>query len=233
MFVRLGGCNLACSWCDTPHAVFFDTRKAALHREGKTYDPKVELTRADVQTVVDSIQSILGQQGGLVVFSGGEPMLQIQGILSVIAKATEKYRHNLSFAIETAGTIMPPDEAMLKGNWLHFTVSPKLANSNNPIDKRLNVDALRSLNYVHHADFKFVVSAFDTSREHIKHQLEEIRRIRELVGMPNSRIWLMPEGTDAETLIESGRVAAELACANGWNYTQRTHILTWGSERGH
>jgi len=231
MFVRLGGCNLACSWCDTPHAVFFDERKAKLHRDQRTYDPKVELSRWSPQAIAEAVKRKLHPLGGgLVVFSGGEPMLQEAGIAETIKEVGNR---RFRFAIETAGTIAPKILTYENLEDLHFTVSPKLSNSNNAIEKRLNVEALRMLNYACHADFKFVVQAFDTSAEHVGEQIAEIKRIQELAGIPNSRMWLMPEGTDEEVLICGGAAVANLSCANGWNFTQRTHILTWGSERGH
>lgn len=45
-------------------------------------------------------------------------------------------------------------------------------------------------------------------------------------------VYVMPEGTDAETLMARMRELAEPVLARGWVLTPRLHILLWGDERG-
>src|SRR5246500_572248 len=56
VFVRLTGCNLRCSWCDTEYSFY----------GGKKMTP---------EQVLDEVES-LSPNGGLVEITGGEPMLQ-------------------------------------------------------------------------------------------------------------------------------------------------------------
>lgn len=56
VFVRLTGCNLRCSWCDTEYSFY----------GGK---------RMSVEQVLDEVRR-LSPSGGLVEITGGEPMLQ-------------------------------------------------------------------------------------------------------------------------------------------------------------
>jgi 7-carboxy-7-deazaguanine synthase len=56
VFVRLTGCNLRCSWCDTEYSFY----------GGKKMTP---------ERVFDEVQR-LSRNGGLVEVTGGEPMLQ-------------------------------------------------------------------------------------------------------------------------------------------------------------
>ena len=63
VFVRLGGCNLACSWCDTEF------------ENGNTYQSTDRL----VQSIVSSTKAMSNQYSNekpLVVITGGEPLRQ-------------------------------------------------------------------------------------------------------------------------------------------------------------
>jgi len=81
MFLRLSGCNLECSWCDTKYA--------------KTGE---ELS---VTQIVDTLLSYLPRR---VVISGGEPLLQ-QNDLRLVVNAL--HDNNVIIEVETNGTIIP------------------------------------------------------------------------------------------------------------------------------
>ncbi|HET9319772.1 MAG TPA: 7-carboxy-7-deazaguanine synthase QueE, partial [Bryobacteraceae bacterium] len=99
IFVRTSGCNLRCSWCDTPYTSW--------HPEGTEF----------------SLDEILGQveayPARYVVVTGGEPMIAPE-----IVSLTERLRaRGLHITIETAGTVFAPVACDL------MSISPKLANS--------------------------------------------------------------------------------------------------------
>jgi 7-carboxy-7-deazaguanine synthase len=52
------------------------------------------------------------------------------------------------------------------------------------------------------------------------------------IGGDNSRVVLMPEGTDAATLAERGRWLVEICKREGYRFSPRLHIDLWGAERG-
>src|SRR4030067_354999 len=56
VFVRLAGCNLSCSWCDTPYA--------------RVPDEATELT------VVEVIEKVGGYDCPIIEITGGGPLLQ-------------------------------------------------------------------------------------------------------------------------------------------------------------
>lgn len=86
VFVRLGGCNLQCSGCDTEY----------------TNGAKV----MSVIAIFEEIQKVAdGRQTNLVVISGGEPFRQN------ISYLVDQLHHNKVIAqIETNGVLKPQDE---------------------------------------------------------------------------------------------------------------------------
>ena len=122
--------------------------------------------------------------------------------------------------IETAGTLVPTPE--LVGLVDQFNVSPKLANSGNPLERRYKPDVLRGLEATGKAVFKFVAAAAS--------DLDEVAAVVGECGL--SSVWVMPEGTSADVV--RGRMAAlvEPVLARGWNMTPRLHVELWGDKRG-
>ncbi|HEX2849089.1 MAG TPA: 7-carboxy-7-deazaguanine synthase QueE [Acidimicrobiales bacterium] len=204
-FVRLGRCDLACSFCDTPYTW-----------DWSRFDPAVELHRRTVSDVAGAIEEM---DVGLVVVTGGEPLLQQR---TLIALLDVLHARSFEIEIETAGHHAPAPEVVALVH--RFNVSPKLESSGNPRDRRYKPDVLRGLVATGKAAFKFVATA--------ERDLDEINEIVEACALPPAAVWVMPEGTDATTVVERGRALAEPVLARGWNLTTRLHVLLWGDERG-
>ena len=79
LFIRLAGCTRECSFCDTQY-----------HKEGK--DMKID----------DIIKTINQSKMDIVVWTGGEPMLQIRDILTIVPRVQKEHH------LETNGDILPP-----------------------------------------------------------------------------------------------------------------------------
>jgi 7-carboxy-7-deazaguanine synthase len=135
VFVRTSGCNLRCSWCDTPYTSW--------QPEGSEFS-------------LDRIMNEVSQYPARhVVVTGGEPMIAPE-----IANLTERLREQrLHITIETAGTVYVPVACDL------MSISPKLANSTPEghwaaqHDRlRLQPDILRRLIAGHDYQLKFVVA---------------------------------------------------------------------------
>jgi hypothetical protein len=45
-------------------------------------------------------------------------------------------------------------------------------------------------------------------------------------------VYVMPEGTTPEGLIETTRVLADAVAARKWHFTQRLHVLAFADARG-
>ena len=81
VFVRLAGCNLSCSWCDTPYA--------------RGPDEAIEMT------IVEVIEKVGGFDCPLVEITGGEPLMQEEAIDLAGALLESGYR----VLIETNGSV--------------------------------------------------------------------------------------------------------------------------------
>lgn len=224
-WTRLGGCDQVCSWCDTPQTWVYDERHAKKHQAHVLYDPKVELHRESVDELV---RSMLRHYLRHFVFTGGETLLQLEPVSQVISGVNEESYDHPFFEIETAG-IHPAGELAHYDN-VHFNVSPKLASSGNPIEKRRNPAAIASLLDCRSV-FKFVVDTREPSQALL--DIEEIHELAYEWSLPPNRIWLSPCGFTESEVIFGMRQLEPIAIENGWNLSSRLHILMHGNERGH
>lgn len=202
-FIRLGRCNLACTFCDTPYTWRWSD-----------HDPAVELTERSVE---DLVAQVAAMGVPLVVVTGGEPLLQQSRLVPLVEALGGR---GMEVEIETAGTLAPSDDLVAAVE--RFNVSPKLANSGNPKELRSKPDVLRAFERTGKAGFKFV--AVDET------DLDEIEAIVAESGLTD--VWVMPEGTDPEELVTRSRRLIDPVLARGWNFTTRLHVLLWGDRRG-
>jgi 7-cyano-7-deazaguanosine (preQ0) biosynthesis protein QueE len=201
-FVRLGRCNQQCVWCDEPQTWAWDR-----------FDAVAELHE---MAIVDVVAAVDAMDVDMVVVTGGEPLLQQQALEELLRVFNQR---GMRVEIETAGTIAA---ALADGLVDQWNVSPKLANSGNPLERRYKPDLLRAFEATGRAAFKFV--ACEPS------DLDEVEAIVDECCLTN--VWIMPEGTDANTLERRSSVLADDVVKRGWNLSTRLHILLWGDRRG-
>ena len=116
VFVRLTGCNLRCSWCDSEYS-FYGGRK---------------MTQEEVMEEVRR----LSPAGGLVEITGGEPMLQARDVVPLMQGLLEE---NYKVLLETSGE--RPLESVPAG--VIKIVDVKCPNSGEPQSFHMeNLDAL-------------------------------------------------------------------------------------------
>lgn len=209
-FLRLGGCNLACRWCDTPYT--WDWTGAA--DGGHAYRPADELHPMGEDAV---LERLLAYPVDLVVVSGGEPLSQQRRLLGVVRALRAAGRE---IEIETNGTVTPLPELIETG--VRFNVSPKLSHSGDPERRRIVPDALEAFAGTPNAVYKFVC------RE--RADLDEVAEITARFGL--RPVWIMPIGSTPGQLVRGLEELADEVVGRGWNMTGRLHLLTWGDRRG-
>lgn len=209
-FIRVSGCNLRCTWCDTPYASWNPTGAP--------------------RTVDELVASCLASGTRYAVLTGGEPML----FDAVVPLCDRLHEAGIHVTIETAGTINRTLRCDL------MSISPKLSNStpaaDDPRDQngvwrarheasRINPAVLQALvSRYPNRQFKFVVSE--------PGQLAEIDGVLQgLAGLLPEEIMLMPEGVSTPSRETTGWIV-EACKARGWRYCNRLHIDLFGNVRG-
>jgi 7-carboxy-7-deazaguanine synthase len=203
-FLRLAGCNLSCSWCDTPYSW-----------DWSRYDKAEESRKMTLDEVAEQIKAMKVKR---LIVTGGEPMLQ------QIRFAQLQELTGCKLDIETNGTIAPKDGVEQAVDL--FCVSPKLAHANDPEAARIKAEPLirfAELAAEGKALFKFV--AKDIS------DFDEIDAICNLAYIPTESVWIMPEGADTVTQLNTARKLADAVIKRGWNLSLRVHTLIWNQER--
>lgn len=212
-FVRLSRCNLACTWCDTAYTWRFEGDNRP-HRDGLTFERKANQIVLEEAEVAARIMA-LGQDR--LVITGGEPLLQGAALARMVALLD-----GMTVEIETNGTVAP--HPALDPLVSQYNVSPKLSHSGNPVDSAQIPERLVEWIQKPQAWFKFVVATPD-----------DVAEVIELIAahsLPRERVFVMPEGTDSETLRTSERWLAPLALQQGLRLTDRMHIHLYGDTRG-
>jgi 7-carboxy-7-deazaguanine synthase len=209
VFVRTSGCNLRCSWCDTPYA---------------SWNPE-----GDEMPVEAVVERVLSYPCHHVVLTGGEPMVA-KGIHDLASRLRAVGKH---ITIETAGTIAPGgiacDLASLSPKLSNSTPSPELVGTawvERHEKTRFHPEILREWLDSYPFQLKFVVS--DES------QLTEIRQL--LVSLdrsiPSCKTLLMPEGVTVETLGSRRDWLIDACKQHGYRFCQRLHIDLFDNTRG-
>ena len=209
-FLRLGACNLSCSWCDTPYTW-----------DASRYDLRNEMARVEIDEIVQAVRKLKVRH---LVISGGEPLLQQRGV-GWDNLLEQLMTYGIDVHIETNGTIVPTQTTI--AGVLHFTVSPKLAHSGDTLEKRMNPAAIFAFSNL--AEFGQAIFKFVAKEEN---DLDEIANWVHEYSIPKDAVWVMPEGMTREEQMTNLVKIADKVIERRWNLTSRLHTLIWDMRRG-
>jgi 7-carboxy-7-deazaguanine synthase len=131
VFVRLQGCSVGCSWCDTKYS----------------WDPEAG-SAVDLEALVEEVSAYPCRHA---VVTGGEPLESAMFASLLRALGARGF----SIEVETSGVVPSPPSADRAIQW---NVSLKLAGSGVDEARRLNPEAIRSF-LARDAWWKFVVTS--------------------------------------------------------------------------
>ena len=214
-FVRTSGCNLRCTWCDTP---FTSWQPEGVDRP-----------------VAEILAAVRATGARHAVVTGGEPLLFRETVDLCAALRAE----GVHVTVETAGTVLPPGFAAPLADLV--SISPKLASSGPPADTpggwagrheaaRRRDDVIRALAAPGRHQLKFVI---DSPRD----LAEAAAWVDDLAaarpgGVDRARVFLMPQGRSGEELASIGRWLPDACRRLGFRLAHRHHIGWFGHTRG-
>jgi organic radical activating enzyme len=225
VFIRLGKCNFRCEG----FAVEYETPSGIKKCSCDSYyavDPafKEQWHQMDTKHVIEEVAKLEPNYKVDIVITGGEPLLywnkpEFQQLLKHYVE------QNYKVTIETNASLNISFEHDYQKKIL-FSMSVKLSNSLEPLNKRVNTQTLNSiLKHTHDSYLKFVID-----KDFISQAKDEISNI--LLDINHCEVYLMPMGDTAEQINEHCHAVIDMAIEMGYKYCDRLHIRVWDNKRG-
>ncbi len=204
LFLRLAHCNLRCRWCDTKYSWDFEHYR---------FEDEVRVERTEAVAT-----RIRAEAPSRLVVTGGEPLIQRAELEALFALLAPE----LVIEVETNGTLAPGEGLLERVN--QWNVSPKLANSGDPPEKRLRPEVLALLARSARAYLKLVVADAD--------ELAEVEALVSATAWPRERVLVMPQAATRSELAARGPLVRAAALTRGLRYSSRLHVERWDGVRG-
>jgi 7-carboxy-7-deazaguanine synthase len=208
VFVRTSGCNLRCSFCDTPFA---------------SWNPEGE--KLPVEEVVERVR-FEASDARHVVLTGGEPMLPRE----VTELCSQLHDANFHITIETAGTIYHDLNCDL------MSISPKFSNSD-PTESRAGEWRNKHQQTRHRPEIvQRLIDQYTYQLKFVVDRPEDVNEIltytESLEDVNSDRILLMPQGITQAELITRAEWLEPICQEHGFQFCPRKHIEWYGNKRG-
>jgi len=101
LFVRLGGCDLRCGWCDSP-GTWLRAKECRIETRSGSAEFRRVPNPVDLQTVLEALAQLEVGPGHFVSLTGGEPLLQAEAVRAVATALRARGPHIL---LETHGLL--------------------------------------------------------------------------------------------------------------------------------
>ena len=209
VFVRTGGCDYRCSWCDTMHAV-----------DSKYRD---EWKPMSAQDIMDEIKKLSGNKPIMISLSGGNPAIQpLEDLIALGQKDDYK------FALETQGSIYKDWFSKLDV----LTISPKPPSSGMKTDYKI-LDECIEKTKSQNTEIAIKIVIFDRDDyQYAKDVIAKYSQIKTYVQPGNHQV----DGeADTEALNERMRWLVEQVNQDQlFNITvlPQLHVMLWGNKKG-
>ena len=208
VFVRTGGCDYRCSWCDTLHAVDSEFRR--------------EWTPMSAEEIFAEVETLSNGKPLMVSLSGGNPAIQPLGELIKLG-----HEKGYQFALETQGSIVQDWFADLD----ILTLSPKPPSSGHETDWDAFDECLKAAGNGPETVMKIVI--FDqTDYEYAQDAAKRYPALPLYLQPGNHQVEGEP---DMSGLSERLLWLAEKVTNDNWHKAHvlpQLHVMLWGNQKG-
>ncbi|SDI68237.1 7-carboxy-7-deazaguanine synthase QueE [Alteribacillus bidgolensis] len=213
MFIRTGGCDYRCSWCDSAF----------------TWDGSQQAELLNVDEIIEKLETIGGAAFNHVTISGGNPALH-SGLGEVVKMLQEK---GIKTAVETQGTIWQ--------HWMkdidEVTISPKPPSSGMDTNWEQLDEYIRQLNDREDKEVSLKIVIFDDKDlEYAVDVHQRYPHIAMFLQTGNEHLetadnsWLLSHLLNRyEELVEKVIASERL---NEVKVLPQLHTLLWGNKQG-
>ncbi|GLV54473.1 7-carboxy-7-deazaguanine synthase [Dictyobacter sp. S3.2.2.5] len=216
VFVRTGGCDYRCSWCDSLYAVL--------------PEHKAEWHGMDTRQIFAEVERLSGHTPLLVTLSGGNPAIQpLEGLIDL------GHEHGYTFAIETQGSVARPWFAKLD----YLTLSPKPPSSKQVTRwERLDRSILYATNarHEHEIQINLKIVIFDEDDyAYARYVAERYPAIPMYLQAGNHTPPQQAEEIDVSGILQRMDWLIQRTIADRWyevTVLPQLHTLLWGNKRG-
>ncbi len=205
IFLRLAGCSLNCSYCDTKH----------IWTKGKKFSVS-ELIAIFMK--YDLISDL--QLGTHLVITGGSPLLQQDAVIDFLQEL--KSFSSVFVEIENEAVIMPKPELLKYIDC--WNNSPKLEFAKNEKPTKIE-SVIRKLSDLENSWFKFVIRD-----EKDWEQIYDTYIRRGLIL--RNQVILMPLGRKKSEILEASPAICEISIKNYVKFSNRNHLILWDLQEG-
>ena len=209
VFVRTGGCDFRCRWCDSLYAVL--------------PEHKSNWRKMDARTILSEVERLSGGAPIMVTVSGGNPALQPLGELLEMGRA-----RGHKFALETQGTRAP--------NWLaqldHLVLSPKPPSSEMEFSEQQLARCLEVAQGVETSLKVVIFDEADFAFARRVHALHPDVPFYLSVGNPSAH---SGDAADGAALTRQLEWMLKRCAQEKWfdvTLLPQLHVLLWGNKRG-
>jgi 7-carboxy-7-deazaguanine synthase len=214
VFVRTGGCDYRCSWCDTLHAV-----DSAYRHDWKPMS---------AEAIMAEVERLTGGKPLVVSLSGGNPAIQPLGELIDLG-----HSKGYSFALETQGSVAQ--------DWFAdvdvLTLSPKPPSSGMTTDWQALSECMSAAGLPDKIALKIVI--FDDADYAYAQEVAARYPSLPVFLQPGNHTPPHPDGEtaapDMEGIMARMRWLIDKVAADRWfeaTVLPQLHVLIWGNLRG-
>ncbi len=206
VFVRTGGCDYRCAWCDTLYAV-----------EDRYRKDWIEMT---AEEILAKVSKLSGGQPLMITLSGGNPATQSLGKMLALGRAS-----GYTFALETQGSIAKDWFADLDV----LTISPK------PPSSGMQTNWKKLQNCLDAAGMAMVVMKFVILNEADYLYAREVARRFSKLPIYLQPCNQSTVSVEKESLNGRMLWLVERVLADGWfaaRVLPQLHVMLWGNIRG-